>query len=130
MANSILDITEILNDYSIDIQDGITQASIDIAKKGVAELKNTKSTYKVKTGKYNRGWRVKTEKGNGYVRSTIHNATNWQLTHLLENGHDFVDRYGHRKKNTSRPFKHIAPVEDKCIKEYKKTVETIIKNGG
>ena len=124
MANSILDITEILNDYSIDIQDGITQASIDIAKKGVAELKNTKSTYKVKTGKYNRGWRVKTEKGNGYVRSTIHNATNWQLTHLLEKPHLL------RNGRLSTPKVHIYPVEQQCIKEYETEVEKVIKNGG
>ena len=58
------------------------------------------------------------------VECTIYNGTSYQLTHLLENGH--LTRNG--KKVPA--IKHIEPVEQKCIKEYQKNVETIIKNGG
>lgn len=124
MSNSILDIQDILNDYSLDIQESIQEEAEKVAKKGVAELKNTSNTYKIRTGKYNKGWKVKTNKGRGYIDCTIHNSTNYQLTHLLEKGH--LNRDGSKTK----AFVHIAPVEQKCIKEYEKNVETIIKNGG
>lgn len=127
---SILDIKDILEDYSVDIQEAITQEAESIAKKGATELKNSRNTYKIRTGKYNKGWKVKTTKGRGFVDCVIHNSTNYQLTHLLEKGHDYVDRNGHRKVKAAKAYVHIAPVEEKCIKEYTTNVENIIKNGG
>ena len=124
MHNSILDVKDILNEYSLDVQEGIDKEAQDIAKQAVNDLKATKNTYTIRTGKYNKGWRVKTEKGKGYINCIVHNATNWQLTHLLEKGH--VTRNGGR----TRAFVHIAPVEQKSIKQYEKNVERIIKNGG
>lgn len=124
MSDSILDIKDILNDYSLDIQESIQEEAEKVAKKGVAELKETSPKRKLHGGKYAKGWRVKTNKGRGYIDCTIHNSTNYQLTHLLEKGH--LNRDGSKTK----AFVHIAPVEQKCIKEYEKNVETIIKNGG
>lgn len=124
-SNSILDIKEILTDYSTDIQEAITEEAQSIAKKGVAELKITSPK---KTGSYQKGWRVKTEKGKGYVNCTIHNATDYQLTHLLERPHVIKNQYG--EWGTTKPKEHIAPVEQKYVKEYQSNVEKIIKNGG
>jgi hypothetical protein len=118
---SILDIKDILNDYSSDIQEAIIAEAEKVSKKGRDELKNTSPK---RTGKYRKGWRVKTEKGNGFVECIIHNSTNYQLTHLLEHSH--LTRNG--RKTT--PKVHIKPVEQACIKEYEKSVEKIIKNGG
>ena len=129
MAQSILDIKEILEEYSDDIQEAITEEAEKVAKDGQKELKNTRNTYKVRTGKYNNGWRVKTEKGRGYIKCIIHNATNYQLTHLLENGHRIVGRDGRIKGNT-RKFIHIKPVEEKSVKTFERNVEQIIRNGG
>ncbi len=121
MSDSILDIKDILNDYSLDVQESIQEEAEKVAKKGVNDLKVNSPK---RTGKYAKGWRVKTIKGKGFVECTIHNATNYQLTHLLEKGH--LTRTG--KKVAAK--KHIEPVEQKLIKEYQKNVETIIKNGG
>lgn len=120
MSDSILKISDLLNEYSNDIQEAITKESETVAKKGVNKLKNTSPK---RTGKYSKGWRSKTTKGKGYVESTIYNATNWQLTHLLEKSH--LLRNGSR----STPKVHIAPVEQECIKEYETNVEKIIKDG-
>ncbi|MCM1052452.1 MAG: HK97 gp10 family phage protein [Ruminococcus sp.] len=126
--NSILDINEILSDYSHDIQEAITEEAERIAKEGQSKLKSTSPKNKKNTshkGRYAKGWRVKTEKGEGYVNCTIHNATDWQLTHLLENEH--LTRNG--GKYTPKQ-KHIAPVHDECCSEFEKNVEEIIKNRG
>lgn len=118
---SILNIKDILNEYSSDIQEAIIESAQKVANKGKAELQNTSPK---RTGKYRKGWRVKTTKGNGYIECTIHNSTNYQLTHLLEKSH--LTRNGGK----TTPKVHIKPVEQSCIKEYEKLVEKAIKNGG
>ena len=119
--NSVLDITEILNEYSTDIQEAITEEAQSVAKQGISTLKATSPK---KTGSYRKGWRVKTTKGQGFVECIIHNATDYQWTHLLEKPH--LLRNGAR----STPQVHIAPVEQDCIREFENNVEKIIQNGG
>ena len=122
MANSsILDINDILNEYSSDIQEAITNEAQSVAKDAANELKNTSPK---RTGKYRKGWRVKTNKGKGYIECIVHNATNYQLTHLLEKPH--VTRNGGK----TTPKVHIAPVEEQSKKKFEIAVENIIKNGG
>lgn len=120
-SDSLLDIKTILDEYSSDIQEAITEETEKIAKKGKDELKNKSPK---RTGSYRRGWRVKKEKGFGFVECIIHNATDYQLTHLLEKPH--LKRNG----GITTPKVHIKPVEEKCIREYQKNIENIIKNGG
>ncbi len=123
MANSsILDVNKILDAYAKDIARDVTTDAEIVAKQGVTELKNTTGTYRVRTGKYNRGWRVKTDKMKNGGTSIIYNATDYQLTHLLEHGHDIVGRDG-TKKGRARAFVHIKPVEEKCIEEYERLIE-------
>ena len=124
MADSILDVKDLLNEYSEDIQEGIDKTAQEVAKEAANELKNVRGTYKIRTGKYNKGWKVNTKKGRGVINCTVHNATNWQLTHLLENGH--TTRNGGR----TRAFVHIKPVEEKYVQQYQQDVEKLIKNGG
>lgn len=126
--DSIIDIKEILNEYSYDVQDAITEDAQKIAKEGVSELKVT-SPKRPTSGKYAKGWRVKTTKGNGFINCTIHN-TQYQLTHLLEYGHDWVGRDGRRIENAAKAIEHIKPVEQKCIRQFESDVEKIVKNGG
>lgn len=119
--NNLIDISDILEEYSIEIQEGITQAAEDVANAGAKELKAISPK---RTGKYSKGWRVNKRSGKGFVHTTIYNATNWQLTHLLEKPHLL------RNGKKSKPIVHIEPVEEKCIKNFQKEVEHIIKNGG
>lgn len=50
---------------------------------------------KGKRGKYAKGWQVKlSELRNGDVLAEVWNATDWQLTHLLENGHIIANKKG------------------------------------
>lgn len=128
--NSLIDIKDILDEYSNDIQEGITESAIKVAENGKNELRVTSPKRIPHGGKYAKGWRVDKRSGRGYVHATIYNATDWQLTHLLEKGHDWVGRDGKRKKNAAKPISHIEPVEKKCIQEFRREVEQTIKNGG
>lgn len=125
--NSILDVADILNDYSEEIQEAITEEAEKIANEGKDTLKHSSPKNSKNTkhkGRYAKGWKVKVMKGKGFVNATIYNATDYQLTHLLENGH--LTKNGGKTK----PIKHIEPVHDKCVLEYELGIERIIKNGG
>ena len=118
------DIYDILNDYSKDISEGIHKKGDEVAKYGVNKLKNTTSVYHVRSGDYNKGWKVKEYTGMWSFKNTIHNATDWRLTHLLE--------FSHNKRNggKTKAFPHIEPVEKECVNDYENGVRKLIKNGG
>ena len=119
--DDFMDITTILNDYSKEVVDGMYEASKRIAEEGKKKLKQTSPK---RTGDYAKGWSVKKEiPARWSFKNTIHNKTEYRLTHLLENGH--LKRNGGRTK----PIKHIQPVEKQCIEDYEREVVNIIKKG-
>ena len=128
-SKGILDVKNILNDYSRDIQEGIGEAAQQVAKNDVEKLRTTSNTYKVRTGKYNKGWRVKTDKGRYSITCIVHNKDNYQLTHLLEKGHKIIGRNG-TVVGHAKAYPHIAPVEQESNREFERKVENLIKNGG
>lgn len=108
-------VNEILSEYADDINEGIKVSAQEVAKQTVKQLKKTSPK---KTGDYRKGWRQKTEQDRlGNTQSVIHNATDYQLTHLLENGH--FNRDGSFTKG--KP--HIKPAEDMAIEAFVKEVE-------
>ena len=97
---------------------GVTEEACDkgvreTAKDAVQALRNAHPSGSGQYGswdKYNRGWKVmqtKTDK-RYHRKTTIHNETDYQLTHLLEKGHALAN--GGR----ARAFPHIAPVAEQC----------------
>ena len=129
-VKGILQINDILNEYSRDIQNGIEDIAKDVAKDDAKKLRDTRNTYKVRSGNYNKGWTYKNDKKGRYAFNyVVHNKDNYQLTHLLEKGHRIIGRDGSVKGQT-KAFPHIAPVEQESNKEYEQRVENLIKNGG
>lgn len=59
---------------------------------------------------YRLGWVVHPETFKSAYRNTVWNETNWQLTHLLENGHFITN---HDALAWSPPQKHIRPAYDR-----------------
>ncbi|MGG2091920.1 HK97 gp10 family phage protein [Bacillus sp. S13(2024)] len=100
--------------YTKEVQEKVEEAKVEVAQNAVSELKSKSPKL---SGKYSKGWRVK-KVGNDVV---VHNATNYQLTHLLE--------YGHVKKNGGRVAgkPHIRPVEQAAIEEFTAKVEGAIR---
>jgi hypothetical protein len=106
-------ITQHLRQYTSDIEDELAQASNEITKDGIKQLKRKSPR---RTGKYAKGWTRK-KQGEGYV---VHNKV-YQLTHLLEHGHAKKD--GGRVAGKS----HIRPVEEKMVKKFEERIERVIK---
>jgi len=109
------EITKALQEYTTEVEEGLEEAKEKAAKNGAKALKATSPVGR--TGKYAKGWRAKKD-GKSWV---IHNATRYQIAHLLEKGH--AKKGGGRVSGTV----HIAPVEESTIKEYEKEVERVIK---
>lgn len=124
--SSLIDIEDILGSYSKEVDDVLYEEAEKIAKNGVQELKNTSPVNKKNTknkGRYKRGWRMEIEKGFGSVEATIYNKTDYQLTHLLEKPH--LKRNG----GITTPQVHIAPVEERCIKDFEEKITRKIEAG-
>lgn len=115
--SDILEIKDILNEYSKDIQEAISDEAIRIGKDGANELKHKSPK---RSGRYARSWTTDIEKRFEGITVTIHNKKAYQLTHLLEKPHLL------RNGRKSTPIVHIYPVEQKAIKEYEYKVEQII----
>lgn len=111
--------------------EGVTE---EACEKGVSEtaktaLKALRSAHPQGSGEYgswnksyNKGWKVmQTKTDKRYHKSaTIHNATDYRLTHLLEKGH--ATRDGGR----TRAFPHIAPVAEECDDELLRNIKKYI----
>ena len=98
-----------LEDYSEVVAEGLKEDVKDVAKECMQDIKDNSP---VRTGKYKKGWRIKTEfESDSDIRLRIHNKTNYQLTHLLEKGH--AGRGG-TVEGSAPAFPHIEPAEEKA----------------
>ena len=105
-------VTDGLAEYAGAVAEDIKAAAAASADSCVDELKNTSPE---DTGSYRKGWKKKKAyESSTEVRYTVHNATDYQLTHLLE--------FGHAKRNGGRveAVPHIAEAEENAIKTMEK----------
>lgn len=109
----------ILENYSKDVKEATNKAIEKTARQSVRKLKNTSPK---KTGDYAKGWAVKKERSrDGIYTITVHNKTDYQLTHLLENGHVVRNKKGVYGRTNG--IKHIAPVEQWASSELPLEIE-------
>ena len=109
---------DILEEYADSVEAIKNEAAEVCAKEAAQKLKNTSPIGTgPKAGRYAKGWRA-TETDSGW---TTYNATDSQLTHLLENGHDL---YIHGTYvGTLEGKEHIKPVEEEMVEKYQETIE-------
>lgn len=110
-------IMKVLNDFSNATNETVDNAANTAAKHAKATLRDTSPRL---TGEYAKGWEIKTEskaKTSGRAKVIVHNRTNYQLTHLLENGHAKVV-WGHRTGGKVEGKTHIKPVEETAKDEF------------
>lgn len=114
-------IQNMLHEIPQKVDNVIDEAAAKVSKDAVKELKAT-SPKRPGGGRYAKGWAVK-KVGK---QTVIHNRTDYQLTHLLEKGHDIVS---HGKKvGHYDGVEHIAPVEREVIDKMTEEVEKGINN--
>lgn len=111
-------ISQELEDYASSITDGVKK---DVDEVGKECLKQVKAASPVLYGDYKKGWRKKkTFETDRMLGITIYNQTNYQLTHLLENGHAL--RNGGRFEG--KP--HIRPAEEAAAESLGRKIEITV----
>lgn len=119
-------IMEELREYSQDVTDGLKK---EVQDAGTLCRKELKTTSPKLTGSYAKGWRKRTAYESATdIRVEVYNATDYQLTHLLEHGHALV---GHNGKvlGTVGAIPHIGPAEQKAEKQLMKKVDIVVRGG-
>ena len=95
---------ELLDELNEDVRKSVKDGITAVSKEAVQKLRNTSPR---KTGSYSKGWSVKRM---GDMDAVVHNRTDYQLTHLLENGHVIKNKKG--TYGRTHGIKHIMPVEE------------------
>ena len=119
-------IMEYLEDYVEDIEEDVEDTANTVVKEAKQELvqKSPKSGIARKT-KYYKGWAIKNggrTRKRKYYSKVIWNKTNYQLTHLLENGHHKRDGTGWVE---AKP--HIGKVQEKYGTQFADLLEKKIR---
>ena len=105
---------EVLDEVNEDVKNSTKKNINIVSKESVAKLKSTSPR---KTGSYAKGWGTKKQ---GEMDVVVHNRTDYQLTHLLENGHVIRNKKG--TYGRTHPVKHIAPVEEWAVDELPRRI--------
>lgn len=116
------DVAKLLDDYTVEMKRESMNIFDQVAKEAVQRLKQTSPVGKGRdAGEYAKGWTVKrtNDRQKGLATITVHNKTNYQLTHLLEYGHDLPQ--GGRAK--AQP--HIEKVEQWSQAEVVRRLEQL-----
>ena len=106
--------TELLDEVNKDIEMSAKTNIQTVAKESAQKLGNTSP---VKSGSYAKGWSAKRM---GDMDVVVHNRTDYQLTHLLENGHVIRNKKG--TYGRTHGIKHIKPVEEWAIDELPRRI--------
>lgn len=122
MANTDIstEIMSALTEYTDEVKSKVDEAVTNTSNELRDRLKTESPN---RTGEYRKGWRVKVMfKGKGNRRTVVHNATHYQLTHLLE--------YGHAKacgteRVSAQP--HIKSNEEWAKGEFEKRIVEALK---
>jgi hypothetical protein len=117
--------SDILKEYGDSVEEKSHKAAAKVAKIAKQEVQ---AGAPHRSGRYRKGWSVTEEKTSRlWFEYTVHNRSRYQLAHLLEKGHALKRggrTYGHVP---ARP--HIAPAEQKAVRNYEEALERIAKEG-
>ena len=105
---------ELLDEINKDIENSAKININTVAKESAQKLRNTSPK---KSGSYAKGWGVKKQ---GDMDVVVHNRTDSQLTHLLENGHVIRNKKG--TYGRTHGIKHIKPVEEWAVDELPRRI--------
>ena len=113
MQSFQLQMQDILDDVYLETKKVTEEAFKAEAKETASYLRQISPKQKsgARAGKYARGWRWSWE----YGETIVYNQTDWQLAHLLEDGHDIKNRFsGNRVIGHYGGVKHIMLAEERA----------------
>ena len=114
-------IMETLEDYADLAAEDVKQA---VREAGDTVRDEIRTHAPKDTGDYAKSWAVKkTKETSSSLMLTVHSKNRYQLAHLLE--------YGHAKRNGGRVEgkAHIAPAEEKGIRQLEEEIERSLRDG-
>ncbi len=114
-------VMETLEEYADLAAEDVKQAVRDA---GEMVKKEIRANAPKDTGDYAKSWAVKKKKEtSSSLTLTVHSKNRYQLAHLLE--------YGHAKRNGGRVEgkAHIAPAEEKGIRQLEEEIERSLRDG-
>lgn len=113
-------ISEELEGYSQEITDRLKTEVRQVARECRDEIRDNSPRL---TGDYRKGWRTTTDyESREDIRVTVHNKTDYQLTHLLEDGHAIKGGMGRVEG-----IPHIAPAEEHVAEKLETRVKVAIR---
>ncbi|WP_320951984.1 HK97 gp10 family phage protein [Hungatella effluvii] len=114
-------VMEGLKEYADLAADDMKKA---VRKAGTSVRKEIQQNAPSDTGVYAKSWAVKTEKETSdSIQLIVHSKNRYQLAHLLEHGH--AKRGGGRVAGKA----HIAPAEEKAVRQLEEEIERSLQNG-
>ncbi len=118
------ELEKILQQYGRKADEAVEKAAKKAARDTAKTLKDTSPR---KSGDYASGWASKVVRHDGRLSQVVvYNKTDYQLTHLLENGH--VIRNAKGTYGRTRGIKHIAPAEKEGIANFEQLIRAELEN--
>ena len=104
------EIAKCMGEYTSEVSAKLSMAIDEIGEETLQEVKKNSP---VKTGRYKKTWRKKTDNAfSGDKKVTVLNVYSWRLTHLLEFGH--LNRDG---TSRTKAIPHIKSAEERAQKK-------------
>lgn len=122
----VTDFEKAVNDIVEEYFDGVAKKSTQVvAEVSVETVQELESTSPHKSGKYQKGWRIKQGKKTDRANDVEIYNTRYQLTHLLEHGH--VKVIHGKVLGFTSPRPHIANAEQHAIEKLIDGIERSAK---
>lgn len=115
-------VQEVVNEYGQDVKADAQKICAQIAPEIVNRLKTTSPRSNIAHNHYADSWTytMNTDRY-GTIKVTVYNEKHYQLTHLLENGHEIIAHGKHIGRY--KGVKHIKPAQDWAVEEITKELE-------
>ena len=91
----------VLAEFNELLDDELGAAIHEVGKSTRSDLRSSSPK---KTGAYSRSWACDYSDKEGHHEAVVANRKHWQITHLLEDGHDTKNQYG-------GPYGHVGPAD-------------------
>lgn len=119
-------LSDACKEFTDEVKEKVENKVNQIAEETVEEVKSLAPVYhgkskKITKGRYKRSWKYKIDKERGSINAVVYaSGKQYNLTHLLENGH--LNRDG---TSRSKAFPHISIADENMQKKLENLMEDL-----